>query len=105
MNDQQVKTEEIPSDGLILNVDKNCLENYNNENILPDLPPKLKNMLDSYKNDMELLKITNPTAYEMQKKMEMHDYMLMKKKIELNTFLEKNQKIYKNQKSDKKIIE
>ena len=66
---------------------------------------KLKNMLDSYKNDMDLLKITNPTAYEMQKKMEMHDYMLMKKKIELNTFLEKNQKIYKNQKSDKKIIE
>ena len=64
---------------------------------------KLKNMLDSYKNDMELLKITNPRAYEMQKKLEMQDYLLMKKKIELNTFLEKNQKIYKNKKDDKKI--
>ena len=60
-------------------------------------------MLDSYKNDMELLKLTNPRAYEMQKKLEMHDYLLMKKKVELNTFLEKNQKIYKNKKDDKKI--
>ena len=41
-----IKIEEIPNNGLILNIDKNCFENYKNENILPELPPKLKNKLD-----------------------------------------------------------
>ena len=40
-----IKLEEIPNDGLILNIDKNCFENYNNENIIPELPIKLKNKL------------------------------------------------------------
>ena len=46
----QIPLEEIPNDGLILNVDKNCLENYNNENILPELPSKLQNILEKNLN-------------------------------------------------------
>ena len=41
-----IKIEEIPNDGLILNIDKNCFENYHNENILPELPIKLQNKLE-----------------------------------------------------------
>ena len=42
----EIKIEEIPNDGLILNIDKKCFENYNKENILPDLPSKLQNKLE-----------------------------------------------------------
>ena len=41
-----INPEEIPNDGLILNIDKNCFENYHNENMLPELPIKLKNKLE-----------------------------------------------------------
>lgn len=63
---------------------------------------KLKNVLDSYKNDINLLKITNPKAYELQKKAEQHEYELMKKKIELISLLEKNQRKNKKKNDDKK---
>ena len=42
----KIEIEEIPDDGLILNIDKNCFEKYNNQNILPPLPPKLQNRLE-----------------------------------------------------------
>ena len=41
-----IKPEEIPNDGLVVNIDKNCLENYNKENSLPMLPQKLQNRLE-----------------------------------------------------------
>ena len=41
-----IEIREIPNDCIILNIDKNCLENYNNENSLPELPSKFKSMLD-----------------------------------------------------------
>ena len=53
---------------------------------------KLKSFLECYKNDINLLKITNPKAYERQKKEEEHELLLMKKKIELIALLEKNKK-------------
>ena len=48
----EINIEEIPNDGLILNINKNCFENYNKDNILPELPSKLQNKLEK-----KLLKI------------------------------------------------
>ena len=42
----QINPEEIPKDALVLNIDKNYLENYNSENYLPLLPQKLHNKLE-----------------------------------------------------------
>ena len=63
---------------------------------------KLRSFLECYKNDINLLKITNPRAYERQKKEEEHEYLLMKKKLELNALLEKNKK--KNEEKSKEKI-
>ena len=41
-----IELEEIPNDGLVVNINKNCLEKYNNENCLPMLPQKLQNKLE-----------------------------------------------------------
>ena len=41
-----IPLEEIPNDGLILNIDKNCFENLNDENIFIELPSRLNNKLE-----------------------------------------------------------
>ena len=64
---------------------------------------KFKNSLECYKNDINLLKITNPKAYEMQKKAEEHEYSLMKKKMELLAILEQDK--IKKKKNNKKMNE
>ena len=53
---------------------------------------KLKSFLECYKNDINLLKITNPKAYELQKKEEEREKKLMKKKMEFNALFEKNKR-------------
>ena len=60
---------------------------------------KLKSFLECYKNDINLLKITNPKAYELQKKEEEREKKLMKKKMEFNALFEKNRR-YNKKKSD-----
>ena len=70
--------------------------NKDNNNEINKKEHKIKTILDNYKNDMNLLKKSNPRAYERQKKEEEHDYLLLKKKMELNALLEKNKKKNKN---------
>lgn len=53
---------------------------------------KLKSFIECYINDINLLKLTNPRAYERQKREEEHELLLMKKKLELNLLLEKNKR-------------
>ena len=61
---------------------------------------KFKSFLECYKNDVNLLKKTNPIAYEFEKKAEEHENMLMKKKMELLALLEKNQMKKKKKNND-----
>ena len=65
---------------------------YENNSNINKKEHKLKSSLETYKNDINLLKLTNPRAYERQKKEEEHELLLMKKKIELIALLEKNKK-------------
>ena len=53
---------------------------------------KFKSFLECYQNDINLIKITNPKAYELQKKEEEREKMLMKKKMEFNALFEKNRR-------------
>jgi hypothetical protein len=53
-------------------------------------PYKLKSFLECYKNDINLLKKTNPVAYNLQKKEEERELMLMKKKNEITEIFERN---------------
>ena len=60
---------------------------------------KFRSFMECYKNDIDLLKKTNPIIYEMEKKAKEHEYLMMKKKIELMKVLEKNKR--KNEKKNK----
>ena len=73
------------------------LNEDNNNNDINKKEFKLKTNLDNYKNDINLLKITNPRAYKRQKKEEEHDYFLLKKKLELIALSERNQRKNKKQ--------
>lgn len=55
-------------------------------------PHKLNSFLECYKNDINLLKKTNPIAYNLQKKEEERELILMKKKIEMTELLERNKR-------------
>ena len=55
-------------------------------------PHKLNSFLECYKNDINLLKKTNPIAYNLQKKEEERELVLMKKKIEMTELLERNKR-------------
>ena len=55
-------------------------------------PLKLNSFLECYKNDINLLKKTNPIAYELQKKEEERQLMLMKKKSDLTELFERNKR-------------
>ena len=62
---------------------------------------KLKSNLDNYKNDLNIFKKVNPQAYERQKKEEEHDYLLLKKRLELLALLEKTKRKNKNKINEK----
>ena len=56
----EINIEEIPNDGLILNINKNCFENYREE--IPKLTGKLKAVLEKkLKQLKEKYKIEKPT--------------------------------------------
>ena len=99
---KSVKTQRLQTD-----IENKLLDGFQKEEEIEEKKPstikkepKFKSFLDCYKNDTDLLKITNPKAYELQKKQEEHELMIMKKKIELIALFEKNQR--KNKKTNKK---
>ena len=55
-------------------------------------PHKLNSFLECYKNDINLLKKTNPIAYSLQKKEEERELILMKKKNEITEIFERNKR-------------
>ena len=55
-------------------------------------PHKINSFLECYKNDINLLKKTNPIAYDLQKKEEERELMLMKKKNEITEIFERNKR-------------
>ena len=57
---------------------------------------KFRSFMECYKNDIDLLKKTNPIVYEMEKKAREHEYLMMKKRIELMKALEKNKRKNEN---------
>ena len=85
VNSQRVQTE----------LENKLLEGFQQkEQIIEDEKPikkvkNFKNALECYKNDINLLKITNPKAYEQQKKAEEHEYLYIQKKMELFELLDK----------------
>ena len=95
---QRVKTELENKllDGFHESEDFKLNEDNNNNNDINKKEHKIKTILDNYKNDINLFKKVNTQAYERQKKEEEHDYLLLKKRLELLAFLEESKRKNKN---------